>query len=51
MVDAGLDTTRCIGSVYEVPLSAGVLRLIVPGMAVGVFIHRCCVADAVAVPD
>jgi len=51
MADAGLDTMRCIGSVYEVPLSAGVLRLVVPGMAVGVFIDRRCVADGVVVPD
>jgi len=45
MPDAGLDTTRCI----EVPPGAGVLRLIVPGVAVGVFIDRRCVADGVAV--
>ena len=45
MPDAGLDTTRRV----EVPLSAGVLRLLVPGMAVGVFIDRRCVADGVEV--
>jgi len=43
--DAGLDTMRCIGSVCEVPLGAGVLQLLVPGVAAGVFIDRCCVAD------
>jgi hypothetical protein len=29
------------------PLGAGVLRLLVPGMAVGVFIDRRCVVDGV----
>jgi hypothetical protein len=45
MPEAGLDTTRRI----EVPPSAGVLRLLVPGVAVGVFVDRRCVADGVEV--
>ena len=45
MPNVGLDTTRRI----EVPPGAGVLRLLVTGLAVGVFIDRCCVADGVKV--
>jgi hypothetical protein len=45
MPDAGLDTTRRV----EVPPGAGVLRLLVPSLAVGVFIDRRCVADGVEV--
>jgi hypothetical protein len=45
MPDAGLDTTRRI----EVPPGAGVQRLLVPGVAVGVFVDRRCVADGVEV--
>jgi hypothetical protein len=45
MPNAGLDTTRRI----EVPAGAGVLRLFVPGVAVGVFIDRHCEADRVEV--
>ena len=45
MPDAGLDTTRRV----EVPPGAGVLRLLVPGVAVGVFIDCQCVADRVEV--
>jgi len=45
MPDAGLDTTRRV----EVPLGAGVLRLLVLGVAVGVFVGRRCVADGVEV--
>ena len=45
MPDAGLDTTRRV----EVPPGAGVLRLLVPGVAVGVFVDRRCVADGVEV--
>ena len=45
MLDAGLDTTRRV----DVPPGAGVLRLRVPGVAVGVFIDRRCVADGVEV--
>jgi hypothetical protein len=49
MPDAGLDTTRRIESVCVIPLRAGVLRLLAPGMAVGVIIDRRCVADGVEV--
>jgi hypothetical protein len=49
MPDAGLDTTRRVESVCVMPLGAGVLRLLVPGVAVGVIIDRCCVADRVEV--
>jgi len=45
MPNAGLDTTRHI----EVPPGAVVLRLLVTGMAVGVFIDRRWVADGVEV--
>jgi len=45
MPDAGLDTTQRV----EVPLSAGVLRLLVPGVAVGVIFDRRWVADGVEV--
>ena len=45
MPNVGLDTTRHV----EVPLGAGVLRLLVTGMAVGVIIDRHCVADGVEV--
>jgi len=36
MPDVGLDATRHIGSLCEVPQGTGVLRLLVPCMAVGV---------------
>jgi hypothetical protein len=49
MPDAGLDTTRRVESVCMVPLGAGVLRLLVPGVAVGVIIDSRCVADGVEV--
>jgi len=49
MPDAGLDTTRHVESVCVIPLGGGVLRLLVPGMAVGVIIDRRCVADGVEV--
>jgi hypothetical protein len=49
MPDAGLDTTRRIESGNVIPLGAGVLRLLVPGAAVGVSIDRRCVADGVEV--
>ena len=45
MPTAGLDTTRHV----EVPPDAGVLPLLVTGVAVGVFIDRRCVADGVQV--
>jgi len=47
MPDAGLDTTRHIESVCMVALGAGVLRLLVPGMVVGVISAHRCVADGV----
>jgi hypothetical protein len=49
MPDAGLDTTRRVESVCMVPLGAGVLRLLVPGVAVGVIIDSRSVADWVEV--
>jgi hypothetical protein len=45
MPNAGLDTTRRVA----VPSGAGVLRMLVTGVAVGVFIDRRCVADGVEV--
>jgi len=47
MPDAGPDTTRRVESVCKVPPGAGVLRLLVTSVAVGVFIDRRCVADGV----
>jgi len=47
MSDAELDTKRRVESVCMVPLGAGVLRLLVPGVAVGVCIDRRCVVDGV----
>jgi len=49
MPDAGLDTTQRVESVCVVPLGAGVLRLLVPGMAVGVIIDHRCIADGAEV--
>jgi len=49
MPDAGLHTTRRVESVSGVPLGAGALRLLVPGVAVGVIIDRRWVADGVEV--
>jgi hypothetical protein len=49
MPDAGLDTMRHVESVYMVPLGAGVLRLLIPGVAGGVIIDHRCVADGVEV--
>jgi hypothetical protein len=49
MPDARLDTTRHVESPCMVPLDAGVLRLLVPGVAVGVIIARRCVAEGVEV--
>jgi hypothetical protein len=45
MPDTGLDTTQRV----EVPPGAGVLRLLVLGLAVGVIIDRRCVVDGVEV--
>jgi len=47
--DARLDTTRCVESFCEVPLGGGVLRLLIPGMGVGVIIVWHCLADGVTV--
>jgi len=47
MPDAGLETTQRVESVCEVPLGAGVLRLLEPGVAVGVILYCRCVADGV----
>jgi len=49
MPDVGLDSMQRVESVCMVPLGAGVLRLLVPGKAVGVIIDRRCVADGVEV--
>jgi hypothetical protein len=49
MPDAELDTTRHVESVCVIPLRAGVLRLLVPGVAVGVIIDHRCQADGVEV--
>ena len=43
--DLRLDTTRR----DEVPWGAGVLRLLVPGVAVGIFIDCRCIVDGVEV--
>jgi hypothetical protein len=45
MPDAGLDTSRRVQTVCMVQLGAGLLRLLVPGVAVGVIIDRHCVPD------
>jgi hypothetical protein len=47
--DTGLDTTRRVESDCIVPLAACVLRLLLPGVVVGVIIDRRCVADRVEV--
>ena len=49
MLDAGLDTTRRVESVCVVPLGAGVLRLLLPGVAVGVIVDCCCVVEVVEI--
>jgi hypothetical protein len=49
MPDAGLDRTRCVEAVCMVSLGGGVLRLLVPGVVVGVIITRRYVADGVEV--
>jgi len=45
MPDAGLHTKRCVESVCEVLLGDGVLRLLVPGVAVRVIIDPRFVLD------
>jgi len=47
MQDAGLDTTRGVESVREVCPGAGVLQLLVPGVAVRVSIDHRGIADRV----
>jgi len=49
MPDAGLDTMRRFESDWLVPLVAGVLRLLVPSVAVGEIIDCRGVADGVEV--
>jgi len=49
MPDAGLDTARRVQSVCVIPLGAGVSRVLVPGVAVGVIIDLRFVADGVEV--
>jgi hypothetical protein len=49
MPDARLDTMRCVEFVCMVPLGAGVVQLLPPGVAVGVIIARGGVADGVEV--
>ena len=46
-LEAGLDTTRRVESLCEVPLGAGELGQVVPGGTVGEIIDRCCAADGV----
>jgi len=45
MPDAGVNTTRRV----EDPPGAGVIRVLVPSLAVGICIDRRCVADGVEV--
>jgi len=47
MPDAELDTARRVESFCKVPPGAGVLRLLVTGVAVGVFIDCRSSADGV----
>jgi hypothetical protein len=49
MPDASLHTTRPVESVCQVLPGAGVVRLLVPGMAVGVIIECRWVGDGVTV--
>jgi len=49
MPDARLDTMRRVESACEVRLGAGVLRLLVPGAAVGVLTERQCIPAGVEV--
>jgi hypothetical protein len=49
MPDAALDTMRRVESVCVIPLCAGVLQLLVPGVVFGVIIARRCVAEGVEV--
>ena len=47
MPDVGLDMTRRVESIWVILLGGGVLRPLVPGVAVGVDIDHRCVADGV----
>ena len=47
MPDAGLNTMRCVESVCKVPPGTGVLQLLVPSVAAGVFNDSRSVADRV----
>jgi len=47
--DAVLDTTRPVESVSMVPLGASVLRLVAPGVVVGIIFDPRWVADGVEV--
>jgi hypothetical protein len=47
--DTRMDTMRWVQSVSMVPPGAGVLRLLGPGVAVGVIIERRCVENGVEV--
>ena len=49
MPNAGLDAMRRLESASEVPLGADVLRLLVPGIAVGVLVDSRSVVDGVEV--
>jgi len=49
MPDMGLDIMRCIESICKFPLGAGMLQLLVPGEAVGVFIDHRSVVNGVEV--
>jgi len=49
MPDTGQNTMRNVESLCEDPPGAGVRRLLVPGVAVGVFIEGCCAVDGVEV--
>jgi len=49
MPDAALDATRRVESVCNVLPGGDVLRLLVPGVAVGVFIDRRSMADGLEV--
>jgi len=49
MLDAELDSTRHIESACEIPSGACVLRLLLPGVVVRVFIDFRCVVERVDV--
>ena len=49
ILDTGLDTTQRVESPCGVHQGAGVQQLLVPGVAVGAFIARRCVANGVEI--